>query len=142
MVLRTTLIAGFHGETEEDMDALCDFLSDAEFDYVGVFPYSPEEGTRAFELDGRIDEDTCFERAQRIRDLADRISSGRIARRVGSVADVLVEGFEEDGQLVGRTQGQAPEVDGETYVDAGEPGQVVRVRIVDTMMYEMEGEVI
>ena len=142
VVLRTTLIAGFPGETEEDMDELCDFLSDAEFDYVGVFPYSAEEGTRAYELPDRIDEDVCLERAQRIRDLADRISAVRVAERVGQEVDVLIEGVEEDGQLVGRTQGQAPEVDGETFVDHGEPGQIVRVRIVDTMMYEMEGEVL
>ena len=142
VTLRTTLIAGFPGETEEDLDELCDFLEDAAFDYVGVFPFSAEEGTRAYELPGRIPDEECFERAQRIRDLADGISAPLIAERVGKVVPVLVEGWEEDGQLVGRTQAQAPEVDGETYVDAGEPGDVVMARIVDTMMYEMEAEVL
>lgn len=64
----------------------------------------------------------------------------RIAARVGQEMDVLVEGREEDGQLFGRAMCQAPEVDGVVYLDAGEVGQVVRVRIVDTLLYEMEGE--
>lgn len=142
VVLRTTLIAGFPGETEEDLDELLAFLDEAQFDYAGVFPFSPEEGTRAFDLPEQLDEDTRMERAQRIRDLADAISAQVIAARVGSVVPVLIEGVEEDGQLVGRTQAQAPEVDGETYVDAGAVGDVVMVRIADTMMYEMEGEVL
>ena len=142
VTLRTTLIAGFPGETEDDLDDLCDFLEEAAFDYVGVFPFSPEEGTRAYGLPGRIPAEECLERAQRIRDFADAISANVIAERVGRMVQVLIEGYEEDGQLVGRTQAQAPEVDGETYVDAGEPGDVVWARIVDTMMYEMEGEVL
>ncbi len=139
--LRTTLIAGFPGEPEEDLDLLLAFLEEAQFDYVGVFAFSPEEGTRAFELDGQLDEEVRNERAQRIRDFSDAISVGIVEARCGQVVPVLIEGAEEDGQLVGRTQHQAPEVDGETYVDAGEVGEIVMARIVDTMMYEMEGEV-
>ena len=142
ITLRTTILTGFPGETEEDMEVLCDFLEEARFDYVGVFAFSPEEGTRAFGLPDQVPEDERFERAQRIRDLADAISVDIIAKRVGQEVPVLIEGVEEDEQLVGRTQQQAPEVDGETYVDAGQPGEVVMVRIVDTMMYEMEGEVL
>ena len=63
-----------------------------------------------------------------------------IASRVGSTVDVLVEGTEEDGQLFGRAMCQAPEVDGVTYVDHGKPGEIVRVKIADTLLYEMEGE--
>ncbi len=142
ITLRTTLIAGFPGETEEDMDELCDFLEEAQFDYVGVFAYSPEEGTRAYSLPDQLDEETRNERAQRIRDLADAISQGLVASRIGLDVPVLIESREDDGQLVGRTQHQAPEVDGETFVDAGEVGEIVMVRLVDTMMYEMEGEVL
>lgn len=140
VTLRTTLIAGFPGETEDDFDQLCDFLEDAEFDYVGVFPYSAEEGTRAAELDGRIEEDVRIERAQKIRDIADAIGEGRVSARIGSAMDVLVLGREEDGQLYGRAMCQAPEVDGVVYLEEGEVGDIVRVKIVDTLVYEMEGE--
>ena len=139
-VLRTTLIAGFPGETEEQFEDLCDFVEEAPFDYVGVFAYSREEGTRAFGLPGQLDADEKADRAQRLRDVADASCMPRIAARVGQEMDVLVEGREEDGQLFGRAMCQAPEVDGVVYLDAGEVGQVVRVRIVDTLLYEMEGE--
>ena len=138
--LRTTLIAGFPGETDEQFEELCDFVSEGLFDYVGVFPYSREEGTRAFRLPGQVDDDEKADRAQRVRDLADAACAPRIAARIGREMDVLVEGAEEDGQLYGRAMCQAPEVDGVTYLSAGEPGQVVRVRIADTLLYEMEGE--
>ena len=140
-ILRTTLIAGFPGETEEQFDELCDFVQDIEFDYVGVFPYSQEMPTRAGELDGQIDEEVKVERAQRIRDIADAVSSAVIAERIGSKADVLVCGTEEDGQVYGRAMSQAPDVDGVTFLYAGAPGQIVRCTIIDTMFYEMEGEV-
>ena len=97
------------------------------FDYVGVFPYSREEGTRAFDLPGQLDEDEKADRAQRLRDVADAVCAPRVAARVGREMDVLVEGREEDGQLFGRAMCQAPEVDGVTYLEAGEVGQVVRV---------------
>ncbi len=140
ITLRTTLIAGFPGETEEQFEQLLDFVEEAEFDYVGVFPYSREEGTRAAELDDQIDEDVKQERAQEVRDVADAISHARIAERVGSRMPVLVLGREEDGQLFGRAQCQAPEVDGVTYLDAGEPGEIRELVITDTLAYEMEGD--
>ncbi|NBI32036.1 30S ribosomal protein S12 methylthiotransferase RimO [Enterorhabdus sp. P55] len=142
VTLRTTLIAGFPGEDDEQFEELLDFVAEGLFDYVGVFAYSREEGTAAFDLPGQVDEDEKAERAQRLRDAADAASAPLIAARVGRVAEVLVEGAEEDGQLFGRAQCQAPDVDGVTYLDAGEPGQVVAARIVDTLLYEMEGEVL
>lgn len=140
ITLRTTLIAGFPGETDDDFEELCEFLEDAEFDYAGVFPYSAEEGTRAAMLDGQVEEDVKIERAQRIRDIADAIGEGRVSARIGTEMDVLVLGREEDGQLFGRAMCQAPEVDGVVYLEEGEIGDIVRVRIVDTLVYEMEGE--
>lgn len=142
VTLRTTLIAGFPGEDDEQFEELLDFVAEGLFDYVGVFAYSREEGTAAFDLPGQVDEDEKAERAQRLRDAADAASAPLIAARVGRVAEVLVEGAEEDGQLFGRAQCQAPDVDGVTYLDAGEPGQVVAARIIDTLLYEMEGEVL
>ena len=141
-MVRTTLIAGFPGETEEQFETLCDFVEEADLDYVGVFPYSQEDGTRAARMDGQIDDDVKQERAQTLRDLADASSTARVAQRVGQEMDVLVLGREEDGQLYGRACCQAPDVDGVVYLDGGEPGDVVRVRIVDTLLYEMEGELL
>lgn len=141
VALRTTLICGFPGETEEEFDELCAFVEEAEFDYVGIFPFSPEEGTRALELPGQVDEQTKMERTQHLRDLADTVSAAVIGRRIGSEAAVLVCGCEEDGQRFGRTQAQAPEVDGVTYVDGGKPGDLLSCLITDTLLYEMEGEI-
>ena len=137
--LRTTLIAGFPGETEEQFEELCAFVEDIAFDYVGVFPYSQEDLTRAGKMDGQLDEETKVARAQEVRDIADAISVAIIGERVGREMDVLVCGEEEDGQAFGRAMCQAPDVDGVTYVPSGSVGDVVRVTIEDTLFYEMEG---
>lgn len=140
--LRTTLIAGYPGETDEDFEELCAFVEECDFDYIGVFAYSREEGTRADKLEGHVDDDEILARAQQLRDIADAVCAPRIAERVSREIDVLVCGCEEDGELYGRAMCQAPDVDGVTYVDAGLPGDVVRVRIDDTLLYEMEGTVL
>lgn len=142
VALRTTLIAGFPGESEEQFEELCDFIEEACLDYVGVFAYSREEGTRAFDFPHQVDEEEKAFRAQRLRDIADDVSSGIVKSRVGTHQRVLICGEEEDGQLYGRAMSQAPDVDGITFVDGGDVGDVVEARIVDTMMYEMEAEVI
>lgn len=140
VTLRTTLMCGFPGETEEAYQELCDFVEEAPLDYIGVFVYSQEEGTAAFDMPDQIDEDEKAARAQHLRDTADAVCTARIAERIGRTFDVLVEGREEDGQLYGRAQCQAPEVDGVTFIDEGDVGDVRRVRIIDTLLYEMEGE--
>ena len=142
ITLRTTLIAGFPGETDVDFDVLQNFLEEVEFDYVGDFPYSQEEGTRAAEMDGQIDEAIKIERAQSLRDISDAIGEAHVSARIGQEMDVLVLGREEDGQLYGRAMCQAPEVDGVVYLEEGEVGDIVRVRITDTLVYEMEGDVV
>ncbi len=142
IVIRTTLIAGFPGETEEQFQELCDFLEQAELDYVGVFPYSAEEGTAAYKMEEFLDEQEKMERAQILRDIADSISVGHVAARVGQELDILVLGIEEDGQLYGRAQCQAPEVDGVTYISLEDrhiqPGDIVHAPISDSLLYEME----
>ena len=140
VALRTTLIAGFPGETEEQFAELCDFVSEGLFDYIGVFAYSREEGTSAYDLPDQVDEEIKAERAQILRDLADTSCAPNIAQRIGREMNVLVEGREEDGQLYGRAMCQAPDVDGETYLSEGEVGNIVSVRIADTLLYEMEAE--
>lgn len=137
--LRTTLIAGFPGETDEQFEDLCTFVEQADLDYIGVFPYSREEGTRAHDLADQVDDDEKADRAQRLRDLADAVCVPRVAARVGSTMDVLIEGREEDGQLFGRAMCQAPEVDGVTYMETGDIGEIRSVIIEDTLLYEMEG---
>lgn len=140
ITLRTTLISGFPGETEEAHEMLLDFLSEVCFDYVGVFPYSPEDGTKAAELDDQIDEEVKIARAQEVRDVADAVSSTIVASRIGREIPVLVLGAEDDGQLFGRSMAQAPEVDGVTFVDEGVIGEIGTYQIIDTMFYEMEAE--
>lgn len=139
ITLRTTVMVGFPGETEDEFQELLDMLEEAEFDYVGAFAFSPEEGTRAATLPDQIDEETKAERLQEVRDLADSISYARVAARAGSVEEVLILGHEEDGQLYGRARCQAPDVDGVTYVPEGTVGDVALVTIADTLLYEMEG---
>ena len=140
--LRTTLIAGYPGETDDDFEELCDFVESLDFDYVGVFAYSREDGTRADMQSGHLDDDEKLARAQRLRDIADASCMPRIAQRVSREMNVLVCGREEDGQLYGRAMCQAPDVDGVTYVNDGKPGEIVRVVIDDTLLYEMEGTVL
>lgn len=142
ITLRTTLIAGFPGETEEDFAQLLSFVEEGLFDYVGVFPYSQEEGTRAATLPSQIEEDEKLWRAQQLREAADAASASRIKERIGSVRSVLIEGVEEDGQLYGRCQDQAPDVDGVTFLDRGEVGHIVPILIDDTLYYDMEGHVL
>jgi len=139
VTLRTTLIAGYPGESDDQFEELCEFVEELDFDYVGVFAYSREEGTKAYKLPGQIDEDEKLFRAQRIRDIADGVSTSKVAERIGATMQVLVCGYEEDGQLYGRAACQAPDVDGVTYVDSGEVGAIIDVVIDDTLLYEMEG---
>ena len=142
MVLRTTMIAGFPGETAADVRELLSFLVAARFDYVGVFVYSPESGTTAAEMEHQVPLRTRRARAQRLRDLADEIGFRKAGSRVDRFEEVLVEGVDpDDGVVVGRWRGQAPEIDGLVLLDGGNPGDFVRVRLVDSLGYDLEGEV-
>lgn len=142
VVLRTTLIAGFPGETSADVKETQRFLEAARFDFAGVFVYSPEDGTAAAEMDAQIPLRTRRARAQRLRDTADAIGFERAAERVEGVVEVLVEGMDEDeGVIIGRWRGQAPEIDGVVLLDSGAPGEIVSVRVVDSLGYDLEGEV-
>lgn len=145
VVLRTSLIAGFPGETREDMRELESFLKAAQLDYAGVFSYSPEDGTPAAEMPGLPVKRTRLRRAQRLRDVADLIGFEKAAERAGSTLEVLVEGVDEEGVTVGRWDGQAPEVDGIVLLDnesALKPGEIVMARVVDSLGYDLEAEVI
>ncbi|MBS3957190.1 MAG: 30S ribosomal protein S12 methylthiotransferase RimO [Clostridiales bacterium] len=143
VTLRTSVIAGFPGETDRDVETLESFLREVAFDYVGVFPFSPEEGTRAATLPGQLPEDERLERAQLLRDTADSIGFARAETRVGTAHEVLSEGFDEDGYPVGRTRQQAPEVDGIVTLDIPVPlGEIVLCNITDASGYDLTGEVV
>jgi ribosomal protein S12 methylthiotransferase len=139
VTLRTSLIAGFPGETREDARELEHFVDDAQLDYAGVFVYSREDGTPAGECANQVPLRTRRARAQRLRDRADVAGFARAAAQVGSEAEVLVCGVDDEGPW-GRTKGQAPEVDGVTHLDTGVPGSVVRARIVQASCYELYAE--
>lgn len=148
IMCRTTYMAGFPGETPEQFDALMEFAETAEFDFAAVFPYSPEEGSAAFDFPDQLDEEERMERAQRLYDLCENIGTARIAALVGREVDVLVEGYEYTDagvEALCRMQGQAPEVDGQVHVavqaeDDLVPGQFARVRLTGSFYYELEGE--
>jgi ribosomal protein S12 methylthiotransferase len=141
--LRTTLIAGFPGETTQDAKRLEDFIADAKLDYVGVFAYSPEDGTPAVTMPDQVPKRTRLSRAQRLRDAADVIGFERAASMVGRTLEVLCEGLDEDGEPFGRHRGQAPEIDGVVMLDREiVPGELVMVEIVDTLGYDLIGKVL
>ncbi|MDR2108812.1 MAG: radical SAM protein [Coriobacteriales bacterium] len=145
VVLRTTMIAGFPGETSAQAKVSESFIEAAEFDYLGVFVYSREEGTPAGELPDQIPLRTRRARAQRLRDIADVLAVAAGEARVGSILPVLVCGTDEEGPY-GRTQGMAPEVDGVVHLSFGSslpvPGDVVHVRITSVAHYDWYGEVL
>ena len=116
--VRTTLIAGFPGESHQESAQLRNFVERIGFDYVGVFPYSPEEGTRAAKLPDQLDEACRLERAQELRDFADSIGWQRAANRIGDTAEVLIEGYDPvDDVLIGRSSFQTPDIDGIVRVE-------------------------
>ena len=147
MVIRTTYLTAFPGETDEEADAMLSFMDRIGFDYTSVFPYSPEEGTRACEMPDQIDEVTKIERTQRAIDLAESLGFAATASHVGETSLVIVDGIEEgeDGpELIGHAWFQAPDSDGAVHLDITDAtvGDVLNVRFVDSFCYELVGEVV
>ncbi len=147
MVLRTTGMAGFPGETDEEADELYDFIEAEEFDYTSVFAYSQEEGTLAAKMDGQVDEDVKLERTQRLIDLVEELGFSATAKHVGERVDVIIDGVEEteDGvELIGHAWFQAPDSDGAVHIASGEAsvGDIVTVDLVDSFCYEMVGQIV
>ncbi|HEX6067058.1 MAG TPA: 30S ribosomal protein S12 methylthiotransferase RimO, partial [Longimicrobiales bacterium] len=141
LALRTTLIVGFPGETDADFEQMCELLEEIRFDYLGAFAYSSEEGTRAADMPDQVDEDTRRERLERLLDVQRGISLERNETRVGSEQLALIDKV-EDGMAVGRTRGQALEVDGVVTIE--QPGTVasgdfVKVRITEAGEQDLVG---
>jgi MiaB/RimO family radical SAM methylthiotransferase len=129
--VRSNVIVGFPGETEDDLQTLCDFLVEARMDVVGVFGYSDEDGTEAATYAGKLDEEEVRERTDHVSRLVEELTSQRAEERIGEEVEVLVESTE--GQdVVGRAEHQGPEVDGATYLVRRGPkvGDLVRAVVV------------
>ncbi len=145
IVLRTTLIAGFPGETEEDHQVLCDFVKELRFDRLGVFEYSKEEGTPAAAMKGQIRKNVKRARRNALMEIQQRISAERTASLVGKRFTVMVEGrLAEDNVLVGRTYMDAPDVDGLFFVDSGAApvsGTMLTAVVTNATEYDLYGEI-
>jgi ribosomal protein S12 methylthiotransferase len=146
--VRTTTLVGFPTETEDEFRELLEFVDEMHFDRLGVFPYSPQEGTRAAALPDDVPDGVKQDRVQQVTELQRAVSGERLQRLVGTEALVLVdEGADRDdpGQLVGRTAFQADDVDGVTYLrtrSAEGPGDFVRARVVEALDYDLVAETI
>ena len=147
LTLRTTVIVGFPSETEQDFREMLDLLGEVQFERVGAFMYSVEEGTRAAELDGRVPEDVMEERLEELMDVQRGVSFEKNLRLVGTTATALVDQVvtdDPDFSAVVRTVGQALDVDGVTHVRGSadvRPGDLVDVRIVDALDYDLIAEI-
>jgi len=144
--IRSNVIVGFPGETEDDVDILCAFLESARMDAVGVFPYSDEDGTEAVGLADHVDDDVVAERAERVQALVDELVAQRAEERIGEVVQVLVESVGEDeaGEAEGRAAHQGPDVDGTTRligVTGERVGQIVTAVVVDTDGVDLVAEI-
>ncbi|MDM8299796.1 30S ribosomal protein S12 methylthiotransferase RimO [Collinsella tanakaei] len=147
MVIRTTYLVAFPGETDEEFESMLSFMDRVGFDYTSVFAFSPEDGTRAAKMDGQIDDDEKLERTQAAVDLAEALGFAATAAHVGEVAEVIVDGIEqtEDGpELIGHAWFQAPDSDGAVHLDASEAsvGDILTVEFTDSFCYELIGHVV
>ena len=144
IVLRTSLITGFPGETEEDHQELMEFVDEMEFDRLGVFTYSPEEGTPAETMEGQVPEELKEERRDEIMELQQEISLEKGNDRIGQELLVMIEGkVSGESAYIARTYGDAPKVDGYMFVQTGEllvTGDFAKVRVTGAMEYDLIGE--
>ncbi len=147
VVIRTTLITGFPGETEEQFGRLAEFVNEMEFDRLGCFPYSEEEGTPAAEMDCQVDEEVREHRAEIIMEQQSVIAEKKNNALIGKTLEVVTEGFDRYGECwFGRSAADAPEIDGKIFFTAPDkkpfPGCFVKVRIDDVLDYDLIGEIV
>jgi ribosomal protein S12 methylthiotransferase len=147
--LRTSFITGFPGERDEDFNEILTFMRNAAFDNVGVFLYSDEEGTGAFDLDGKLPRRTAIRRRNQVMKLQAGLSKAKLRNLVGRRVDVLLEGTSDESELLlkGRMETQAPDIDGHVLInDTGErrvqTGEFYRVEITDSLEYDVIGRVV
>lgn len=146
LVLRTSLIVGFPGETDDDFRKLLHFVEEAQFERLGVFCYSMEEGTPAAEMPEQVSERVKRDRYKKIMKAQARVSFKRNRSLINSYEQVLVEGYSDETDLLlkGRSSRQAPDIDGQVYITAGNAmvGDIVTLRITDSSDYDLIGEIV
>ena len=143
LVLRTTFIVGFPGESEEDFKELLNFIKEEKFDKLGVFEYSDEEGTRSYSFNEKLDEDTKRLRREEIMDAQMDISRASLEKRVGTVMKCLIEDG-SDGEYTARSFMDAPDVDGLVYISTDkdlELGSFFDIKIAEALEYDLRGEI-
>ena len=148
LIIRSTFIVGFPGETEEEFQELLDWLKEAQLDRVGCFPYSPVEGAVANDVAEAVPEDVKLERHERFMTLAAEISAARLQRRIGQLEQVLVDEIDhENGVAIARSKADAPEIDGNVFIEGAgaaqlQPGSLVQVKITDADDYDLFAELV
>ncbi|MEQ8240129.1 MAG: 30S ribosomal protein S12 methylthiotransferase RimO [Cyclobacteriaceae bacterium] len=142
IALRTTLIAGHAGETEEDFEDMLDFVEKSRFERLGVFPYSHEENTHAYKLEDNVPEDIKLERAERVMEMQEQISDEINQEKVGKTFKVLIDRM-ESGYYYGRTEHDSPEVDNEVLIDAKKHylrvGDFAQIKIENVTAFDLVG---
>ena len=144
LAFRSTFIVGFPGETDEDFEDLLDWLEDAQIDRLGCFKYEPVAGAPSNVLPGAVPEDVKQERYDRLMELQQAISAQKQIAKIGRELDVIIDDVDED-EATGRTYADAPEIDGNIYLDGEnelQTGDIVRVRVTDADAYDLWGEVV
>ncbi|MTI70268.1 MAG: 30S ribosomal protein S12 methylthiotransferase RimO [Firmicutes bacterium] len=146
ITIRTTLIVGFPGETEEEFNELYDFVKETKFDKLGVFTYSREEDTPAYKMPNQIDEDIKEQRQKKIMELQRQISTEKTSDKVGKIYNVIIdEVIPNENIYIGRTYMDGPEIDGVVYVTSDKSlniGDFIKVKITEHLDYDLKGEVV
>ncbi len=146
IALRTSLIVGFPGETDEDFSTLLHYVEETQFDRLGVFCYSREEGTPAAGMEDQVSERVKRDRYKKLMKVQARLSFKRNRRLIDTEEEVIVEGYSDETDLLlkGRSSRQAPDIDGQVYITAGNAnvGDIVRLRITDSSDYDLIGEIV
>ena len=144
VALRTSVIAGFPGETEEQASELCEFIKEIRFDRLGAFSYSREEGTAAAKMSGQIDDDVKLSRVERLMKIQSEISLENNKKKIGKTVEVLTEGFDDEQMLYfGRSDADSTEIDGNVYFGSERElseGEFVQVKILDCSEYDLFGK--
>src|SRR6266852_5175908 len=153
VMLRTSFIVGFPGDTQADFEELCDFVRAAEFDWMGAFGYSDVDNAKSYALENKVDEETIAARRNRLMAIQQRISQRKLRARVGKRYPALLEGTSKESELVweARLEGMAPEIDGKLYITdvespeegrSPQPGDIVSVEITEAYVYDLLGGIV
>lgn len=142
--IRTAFIVGYPGETEEHFEHLCNFVRDMKFDRMGVFKYSREKGTHSYKLPNRVPAKIANQRYKKLMEIQQEISAERNKKFIGKTIPCIIECFADDGEIIARTQYDAPEIDGIVNIQTDKmvvPGDIEMVKITDASEYDLIGEI-